>query len=65
YPVCERYGKKDGRWIGLPLGAAGACIVYRQSMLQEAGFEDLPNDTDGFLEACKALAAKGNNPGMA
>lgn len=65
YPVCERYGKKDGRWIGLPLGAAGACIVYRQSMLQEAGYDDLPNDTDGFLEACKALAKKGTHPGMA
>lgn len=65
YPVAERYGKKDGRWIGLPLGAAGAAIVYRQSMLEDAGFEDLPNDTDGFLAACKALAAKGTNPGMA
>jgi len=65
YPVAEKYGQKDGRWIGLPLGAAGNCIVYRRSWLQEAGFETLPRDTDGFLQACKAMAAKGHRPGFA
>src|SRR5712664_2715922 len=25
YPVCEQYLKKEGKWIGVPLGAAGTC----------------------------------------
>ncbi len=65
YPAAERYGMRDGRWIGLPLGAAGNCIVYRKSWLQEAGFETLPRDTAGFLKACQAMAAKGHHPGFA
>lgn len=65
YDVAVDYGSRDGRWIGLPLGAAGGCMVYRQSWLQEAGFETLPEDTDGFLKACKALSAKGHPPGFA
>lgn len=65
YPVCERYGKSGDRWIGLPLGAAGACIVYRKSWLNEAGFEKMPRDTQGFLAAAKALKAKGHPIGMA
>src|SRR3546814_14931995 len=29
YDAAQRYGMKDGEWIGLPLGAAGACMVCR------------------------------------
>lgn len=65
YDVAVEYGSRDGRWIGLPLGAAGGAVVYRQSWLQDAGFETLPGDTDGFLKACKALSAKGHPPGFA
>ncbi|SMF83608.1 carbohydrate ABC transporter substrate-binding protein, CUT1 family [Tistlia consotensis] len=65
YPVCERYGKRGDEWIGLPLGAAGACTVYRQSWVQDAGFETFPTDTEGFLKCAKALKAKGHPIGMA
>ncbi|MEQ1807672.1 MAG: extracellular solute-binding protein, partial [Burkholderiaceae bacterium] len=34
YPACEAYLRPDGKkWIGIPLGAAGAMLVYRQSMV--------------------------------
>jgi multiple sugar transport system substrate-binding protein len=65
YQVAIDYGTRNGRWIALPLGAAGNCIVYRQSWLQEAGFDSFPSDTDGLLKVCKALNAKGHPPGFA
>ena len=65
YPVAQRYGTHEGRWIGLPLGAAGACIVYRKSWLQDAGFEEMPRKYDEFLKAAKALKQKGHPIGMA
>ncbi|HYG87298.1 MAG TPA: substrate-binding domain-containing protein [Azospirillum sp.] len=65
YDAPKRYGMRDGKWIGLPVGAAGNCIVYRKSWLQEAGFETMPRDTDGFLKACKAMHAKGHPTGFA
>ena len=65
YPVAQRYGTHEGRWIGLPLGAAGACIVYRKSRLQEVGFEEMPRKYDEFLKAAQALKQKGHPIGMA
>lgn len=65
YDVCRKYGTKDGRWIALPLGAAGNCIVYRDSWLKEAGIESFPSDTDGLLKVCKALSSRGHPPGFA
>ncbi len=65
YPVAERYGKKGDRWIGLPLGAAGACMVYRQSWVQEAGYETFPTDYQEVLECAKKLHANGHPMGMA
>lgn len=65
YPVAERYGQRDGRWIGLPLGAAGACMVYRKSQVQAAGFETFPTKTDEVLKCAKALKDKGTPMGMA
>jgi multiple sugar transport system substrate-binding protein len=65
YDVCRAYGTRDGRWIGLPLGAAGACFVYRESHVKAAGFTVFPKDTDGFLRLCKALKEKGTPPGFA
>ena len=49
----------------MPLGAAGAMIVYRESMVKAAGFDTFPKDTDGFLKLMKALHAKGTPGGMA
>ncbi len=65
YPVAEAYGKSGNRWIGIPLGAAGACFVHRISHMQAAGFKEFPKDTAGFLELCKAMKAKGTPPGFA
>ena len=66
YPVCEPYLKPDGKkWIGVPLGVAGVCMVYRESALKAAGFDAFPKDTDGFLKMCKALKEKNTPAGMA
>lgn len=66
YPAGEAFLRPDGtHWIGIPLGAAGAMMVYRQSMAKAAGFDSFPKDTDGFLKLCQALHAKGTPPGMA
>ena len=66
YPVCEAYLRPDGkRWIGIPLGAAGSMMVYRESMLRAAGFSSFPKDTDAFLRMMKALKEKGTPGGFA
>ncbi|MCS7100348.1 MAG: ABC transporter substrate-binding protein [Burkholderiaceae bacterium] len=65
YDVCRTYGMRDGKWIGLPLGAAGATFVHRISHVEAAGFKQFPKDTAGFLELCKALKAKGTPAGCA
>lgn len=65
YPVCKTYGRLGDDWIGLPLGCAGNAVVYRQSWMHEAGFEEFPKHTDGFLKLAKALSAKGHPPGLA
>src|SRR5438270_7465 len=66
YPVCEAYLRPEGkRWIGIPLGAAGSMMVYRESMLRAAGFSSFPKDTDAFLRMMKALKDKGTPGGFA
>jgi multiple sugar transport system substrate-binding protein len=66
YPVCETYLKPDGkRWIGVPLGATGSMIVYRESMLKAAGYTSFPKNTDDFLKMAKALKEKGTPTGFA
>jgi multiple sugar transport system substrate-binding protein len=65
YDVCKKFGMRDGKWISIPLGAAGARIVYRISALKEAGFDAWPKDMDGMLKVTQALAAKGKPGGLA
>jgi multiple sugar transport system substrate-binding protein len=65
YDVCQKYGQRDGRWIGLPLGCAGNCLVYRESQVKTAGFDSFPKDTAGFLKLMQALKAKGTPGGFA
>ncbi|HEX6792321.1 MAG TPA: ABC transporter substrate-binding protein [Casimicrobiaceae bacterium] len=66
YPVCDPYLRPDGKkWIGVPLGVAGVCMVYRQSAVKAAGFDTFPKDTDGFLKLCKALKEKNTPAGFA
>ncbi len=66
YPVCEQYLRADGKhWIGVPLGAAGSMMVYRESMLKAAGYDAFPKSTDDFLKMMQALKAKGTPGGFA
>ena len=65
YPVCRDFGMHEGRWIALPLAAAGGAFVYRKSMVAAAGFDHFPRDTSQFLQLCKALKAKGTPVGLA
>ncbi|MEO7851242.1 MAG: extracellular solute-binding protein [Rubrivivax sp.] len=66
YPAGQAFLKQDGnKWIGLPLGAAGAMMVYRESMVKAVGFDSFPKTTDDFLKMMKALHAKGTPGGMA
>jgi multiple sugar transport system substrate-binding protein len=65
YEAARAYGTREGKWIGLPLGAAGACMVYRQSAVQAAGFDSFPTDTAGLLKLCQGLQAKGTPAGFA
>jgi multiple sugar transport system substrate-binding protein len=66
YPAGELFMRPDGKhWIGLPLGASGSLIVYRESMVKAAGFDGIPKDTAGFLKLFQALKAKNTPGGMA
>jgi len=66
YPAGEAYLRPNGKnWIGIPLGAAGSMIVYRESQVKAAGFDSFPKDTDTFLKMMKALHAKGTPGGFA
>ena len=66
FPICEQYLKPDGKkWIGIPFGAAGNALVYRDSQVKAAGFNTFPKDTDGFLKLMQALKAKGTPGGFA
>jgi len=66
YPAGQAYLKPDGKkWIGIPLGAAGSMIVYRESMLKAAGFDAFPKTTDDFLKMAKAVKEKSTPGGMA
>ena len=65
YPSALAYGKNDGRWIALPLGAGGNCMNFRTSHLYAAGFTECPKDTDGFLKLCKGLKKNGTPAGFA
>jgi multiple sugar transport system substrate-binding protein len=58
FPGPEGYAKRDGKFIALPLAAIGNGLVWRQSIIEKAGFKEMPKDTAGFLALCQALAGK-------
>jgi multiple sugar transport system substrate-binding protein len=65
-PSAETYGKgPGGKWIDIPAAYNGNLINYRQSMIEKAGFKEVPKDTAGFLELMKALKAKSTAGGFA
>ena len=66
YPLAETYGKgPDGNWIAMPIGASGGRVVYRKSWVNEAGFETVPDDLDGFLNLMRKLKEQGHPGGFA
>ena len=65
YPGLEGYAKQGDRFIALPLASIGNGILYRESMVQQAGWSKFPEKTDEFLELCKALKAKSKPAGFA
>jgi multiple sugar transport system substrate-binding protein len=64
-PSAEVYGKSGGKWIDIPVAYNGNLINYRRSMIEKAGFKEVPKDTAGFLELMKALKAKSLPGGFA
>jgi multiple sugar transport system substrate-binding protein len=64
-PTAETYGKSGGKWIAIPVAYNGNVINYRQSMIEKAGFKEIPKDTDGFLALMKELKAKSVPGGFA
>jgi multiple sugar transport system substrate-binding protein len=68
YDAPKAYGMAHGKgnkWIALPMGCAGNCLVYRDSHMKAAGFTSFPKDTDGFLKLMQAMKAKGTPGGFA
>lgn len=63
YDVCRKFGMRDGKWISIPLGAAGGRVVYRVTALKEAGFDSWPTDVEGMLTLAQALSANGKPGG--
>jgi multiple sugar transport system substrate-binding protein len=64
-PTAETYGKSGGKWIAIPVAYNGNVINYRQSMIEKAGFKEVPKDTAGFLELMKGLKEKSVPGGFA
>jgi len=64
YDGVRGYATRGDQFIAMPLTAIGNAICYRDSHMKAAGFSEFPNDTEGFLELCKALKAKGTPAGF-
>jgi len=65
YDIVKRYCLHDGRWIAVGMGILGGCITYRRSMVEAAGFKEIPTDLPGFLKLLQALKAKNTPCGFA
>src|SRR5262249_41681127 len=65
--LAQRYGKKNKSrtWIGLPFGAGTGPLVYRKSILQQVGYDRVPDDHAGVLALCQKLKAAGKPAGFA
>ena len=66
WPLAEKYGKGNSdHWVSMPVGASGGRVVYRKSWTDEAGYSEIPEDPQGFLELCRKLNQNGHPPGLA
>jgi multiple sugar transport system substrate-binding protein len=64
YDGLRGYGEQDGKFISTPLCAIGNAICYRESHMKAAGFDEFPQDTEGFLALCTAMKEKGTPAGF-
>jgi multiple sugar transport system substrate-binding protein len=64
-PSAVTYGKSGNRWIAIPVGYNANVINYRQSMIEKAGFKEIPKDNAGFMQLMKELKAKSVPGGFA
>ena len=64
-PTAVTYGTSGGKWIDIPIAYNANVINYRQSMIEKAGFKEIPKDNAGFMELMKALKAKSTPGGFA
>jgi multiple sugar transport system substrate-binding protein len=64
YKIVEEYGTSGGRWIAIPSIVIGVLPNYRISWLRQAGFDQFPTDTDGFLRLCRELKRIGHPAGF-
>lgn len=64
YDGLRTYAEKDDKFIAVPLCAIGNAVCYRDSHVKAAGFDEFPQDTEGFLKLCEALNAKGTPAGF-
>ena len=65
YDAVKAYCMTGGSWIALGMGFPTSCVVYRESMVKAAGFNEIPRDLGGFLKLCRALSARGTPAGFA
>jgi multiple sugar transport system substrate-binding protein len=64
YDGPKAYATNDGKFVGLPIATIGNAMVYRKSWVKQAGFEEFPKDTDGFLKLCQAMQKIGHPAGF-
>ncbi|AZR06915.1 extracellular solute-binding protein [Trueperella pyogenes] len=55
---------KDGKQYGLPTSAWMGTIVYNKDLLDDLGYDKVPEDLEGFIKLGKKLQAKGIKPYM-
>jgi multiple sugar transport system substrate-binding protein len=67
YQLAETYGRKWGtkQWISIPMGGGTGPTVYRASWVKEAGYDQIPDDLEGFLTLCQKLQKIGHPCGFA
>lgn len=59
------YSPEVDHWISIPIGGPGNAMVYRESLLAEAGFDSFPSDWEGFLSLAEVLHGNGTPVGFA
>jgi multiple sugar transport system substrate-binding protein len=64
YDTCRQYCTLANRWLALGLAFYPYCVVYRKSMIEAAGYSDIPNSLPQFLKFCQALKARGTPVGL-